>query len=141
MNIIRNLACKLGLCLTFTCSLAPVHAEITSAAQMDFEAGVTAYAEERYEVARTLYTKACDANLAKSCYNLGEMLVQDDGSGNAAQARLYHAKACDGGVADGCSRLGWMYKVGLGGKEDTEQAEIYYEKACDLGDQNMCLYK
>lgn len=141
MNITSSLAYKLCVSLSLILSISPIYAQNMGAAQTDFDAGVTAYAEERYEDARTLYTKSCDANLAKACYNLGEMLIQDDGNGDTVQARLRYAKACDGGVADACSRLGWMFQSGLGGPENAEQTEFYYDKACDLGEKEACLYQ
>lgn len=49
------------------------------------------------------YKAACDASYADGCFELGQMVMQDDGGPDADTAVLLFSKGCDGGSVIACS--------------------------------------
>ncbi|MBD3728533.1 MAG: sel1 repeat family protein [Sphingomonadales bacterium] len=104
-----------------------------------------AYRDGDFHEAARLWGEACDHNDAASCYELG--IVYRDGEGTPADHPRYlklMRTACDGDEPRGCYQLG---REELGQQEDggpratPEQRErglAFYGKACDLGLSAAC---
>ncbi|NUO54257.1 MAG: sel1 repeat family protein [Polyangiaceae bacterium] len=87
--------------------------------------------------ARQLYEKGCDAGDAKSCNDLGVMLVEGRGGpADLAGAAARFAKACDTKEANACKNLG--ITRGKQVPADHEAAFKAFQQACDLANALGC---
>lgn len=75
-----------------------------------------------------MYEKACSADFATACYNLG--LIYADGilvKQDFAKAKELYEKSCAGD--EGCTNLGLLYANGAGVQQDYAKAAEFYKKA------------
>ena len=87
--------------------------------------------------ARSLLTKAAEANSAEAQYQLGVMNA--DGVGGPkddAAARAWFEKAAAQNHAGALERMGAFTESGRGGPQDSAAAKAYYEKAAALGNES-----
>ena len=87
--------------------------------------------------ARSLLTKAAEANSAEAQYQLGVMNA--DGVGGPkddAAARAWFEKAAAQNHAGALERMGAFAQSGRGGAQDANAAKAYYEKAAALGNED-----
>jgi TPR repeat protein len=87
--------------------------------------------------ARSLLTKAAEANSAEAQYQLGVMNA--DGVGGPkddAAARAWFEKAAAQNHAGALERMGAFTESGRGGPQDAAAAKAYYEKAVALGNES-----
>jgi uncharacterized protein len=91
-----------------------------------------------YVLARALYRRACDGDIAPACTNLGAMMMGGEGGAAdvGASVALY-AKACEGEDAFGCSNLARWLSTDAGGKV-YGRALTLYERACALKMPSAC---
>jgi TPR repeat protein len=85
--------------------------------------------------------KACEANRARGCNDLGAMYQNGTGVEKKDQKRAVelYQKACDGGNMLGCKDLGSEYQFGIGvDKVNMKRAVELYQKACDGDDPIGC---
>ena len=80
-----------------------------------------------------LLVKACDANNAAGCMELGRAYATSGPTKDMAKAEVVLKKSCDAENVDGCYFLGLFYDQGLGGNQDLKQARVLFEKACTKG--------
>lgn len=78
------------------------------------------------------YQKACKANFAYSCINLGilQLSSQDQRVNNLEGAVKAFDMACSGGVSQGCYRLGVALRNGVGAEVDLKGAFAAHLKGC-----------
>ncbi|MFT3767571.1 MAG: protein kinase [Minicystis sp.] len=93
--------------------------------------------DDREEVARADYDKACDADEMRGCRRAAALAERKD----TAKAATLYTKACDHGDAPACSGLGVLHELGAGVARDRTRAASYYDKACSSGDALGCAYK
>jgi TPR repeat protein len=87
--------------------------------------------------ARTMLTKAADANSAEAQFQLGVMYAEGTGGPqDDAAARAMFEKAAAQGHAQALDWLGSFVLSGRGGPQDTGAAKAYYEKAAALGNDD-----
>lgn len=86
-----------------------------------------------------LYTKECQKDDAKSCYNLGLMYVNAQGvQEDLLKGAELFTKACDNGNMSACLDLSFMYVQGHGVKHNYPRAAELFEKTCDAGSSQGC---
>lgn len=87
-------------------------------------------------MANKLYKKACDNNFYSACGNLGALYYNNK---DYSTAKHLWEKACSQGKdVTSCYSLGYLYKEGLGVRQNKTKAKEYYGKVCDLGEQKGC---
>ena len=103
-----------------------------------FTSGATAASNNSSKSPQEL-RQACDADDAKSCYEIGVRHYKELGvERDPKKAASYYEKSCDGGYVDACKELSRMYFGGLGVQKNRRKAVSYFEKACDNGDVQSC---
>ena len=99
-------------------------------------------ADRRGEPARAveLYTRACDAGVARACNLLGTLVWQGRGVSAADPKRAYslYMRACDGGDAAGCFSAGICHRTGTCAEKNDAEATKLIQRACDAGDSRAC---
>jgi hypothetical protein len=98
-------------------------------------------AEQRAEVARAveLYTRACDAGVARACNVLGILVWQGRGViEDPTRAYSLYVRACDGGDPSGCFNASVCHKTGSCAEKNAAEATKFLQRACDGGDQDAC---
>uniref|UniRef100_A0A8C5R9R3 Cytochrome c oxidase assembly factor 7 n=1 Tax=Leptobrachium leishanense TaxID=445787 RepID=A0A8C5R9R3_9ANUR len=81
-------------------------------------------------LARNYYEKACDGNIAASCFNLSTMYLQGEaGMKDMSRALRYSEKACELGHLWGCANASRMYKLGDGVSQNDAKAETLKNRA------------
>lgn len=84
---------------------------------------------------RAAYQRACEANVAAACNDLGFFVAQD---GQKTRAVELWRKSCELGSKDGCDSYGTGLRDGLGGAVDETGAVAAYELACRQNDAAGC---
>lgn len=84
-----------------------------------------------YQLARTLYERACQSGVVIGCQGLGFIYQQGLGvPAQPAEAALHYATACDGGRQDACAMLRAL--------RDPAHAKEHLQQACKLGATSAC---
>ncbi len=107
----------------------------------DLQDGINAIKDKKSAKAHELFSKACDANNANGCMDLG--IMYDTGNGvkqNKIKAVQLYTKACDGGNAKGCLNAGLMYGNAEGVEGDYSKAFKLLSKACEGKNAKGCFY-
>jgi hypothetical protein len=87
--------------------------------------------KEKYAEAAPLFSKACDAGIARGCADLAYLYDQGKGvEKDDSRAAMLATKACKAGDAYGCDSIGGLYEKGLGVTQDDSRAVEFYIKAC-----------
>lgn len=100
-----------------------------------------AEADRRGDPARAveLYTRACDAGVARACNLLGTLVWQGRGaSADPKRAYSLYMRACDGGDAAGCFSAGICHRTGTCAEKNDAEATKLIQRACDAGDSRAC---
>ncbi|QRK07904.1 sel1 repeat family protein [Archangium violaceum] len=100
-----------------------------------------AEAERKGEVARAaeLYTRVCDAGVARACTVLGTLVWQGRGvSADPARAFSLYMRACEAGDAAGCFSAGICHRTGACAEKNDAEASKLLRRACDGGDARAC---
>ncbi len=104
------------------------------------DAGVEA--DRRGEAPRAveMYTRVCDAGVARACNVLGTFVWQGRGVSAPDPARAYslYKRACDGGDASGCFSAGICHRTGTCAEKNDAEATRLIQRACDAGDKRAC---
>lgn len=98
-------------------------------------------AERRGEMPRAneLYTRTCDAGVARACTQLGSLVWQGRGtSADPARAFSLYMRACDGGDAAGCFSAAICHRSGACAEKNDAKASTLLGRACDGGDSRAC---
>jgi uncharacterized protein len=98
-------------------------------------------AERRGEMARAveLYTRGCEAGVARVCNQLGTLVWQGRGvSADPARAHSLYLRACDGGDAAGCFSAAICHRTGACAEKNDAEATRLLRRACDGGDSRAC---
>jgi TPR repeat protein len=98
-------------------------------------------ADRRGDPARAveLYTRVCDAGVARACNVLGTLVWQGRGvSADPARAYSLYMRACDGGDAAGCFSAGICHRTGTCAEKNDAEATKLLQRACDAGDSRAC---
>jgi TPR repeat protein len=98
-------------------------------------------AERKGEVARAveLYTRGCEAGVARVCNVLGTLVWQGRGvSADPARAYSLYMRACDGGDAAGCFSAAICHRTGACAEKNDAEATKLLRRACDGGDSRAC---
>jgi TPR repeat protein len=107
--------------------------------KMDDDAALTDELNYLRIEAMNTYSKACDANEAKSCSVIGSMYFKGDGvKQDFAKAAKPLEKACHQGEIRSCTLLGLLYERGDGLPQNISLAITTYQKACYSGDPLGC---
>lgn len=131
----KTLLCKLSGLVVL--SLWGVYA--CSATKMADDAALTDELNYLKIEAMNAYSKACDANEAKSCSIIGAMYFKGDGvKQDFAKAAKPLEKACQQGEIRSCTWLGVLYERGDGLEQNISRAISIYQKACYSGDPLGC---
>lgn len=86
-----------------------------------------------------LYTRVCDAGVARACNVLGTLVWQGRGvSADPARAYSLYLRACDGGDAAGCFSAGICHRTGSCAEKNDAEATKFLKRACDAGDSRAC---
>ena len=98
------------------------------------EAAAGYYYNKKNDVRQaTLWSKkGCDIDNLLSCASYYYLIK------NYTQAFRFSTKACDGGNMGACNNLGFLYKKGLGVKQNGAKALELYSKACESGENKSC---
>lgn len=87
--------------------------------------------ERNLALAKTYYTKACEADFGESCNNLALMAYSGEaGPKDAVLARTLAQKSCDLKSANGCANFSAFLHSGIGGDVDYETARSTAKFAC-----------
>jgi len=87
--------------------------------------------ERNLALAKTYYTKACEADFGESCNNLALMAYSGEaGPKDAVLARKLAQKSCDLKSANGCANFSAFLHSGIGGDVDYETARSAAKLAC-----------
>ncbi|MET0402047.1 MAG: tetratricopeptide repeat protein [Cystobacter sp.] len=100
-----------------------------------------AEAERKGELPRAveLYTRGCDAGVARACTLLGTLVWQGRGaSADPQRAYSLYAKACEAGDSAGCFSAAICHRTGACAEKNDAQATALLQKACDGGDSRAC---
>ena len=100
-----------------------------------------AEAERRGQLPRAveLYTRGCEAGVARTCTLLGTLVWQGRGvSADPARAQTLYLRACEGGDAAGCFSAAICYRTGACAEKNDAEATRLLHKACDGGDSRAC---
>ncbi|KFA90099.1 tetratricopeptide repeat protein [Archangium violaceum] len=99
-------------------------------------------ADRRGEAPRAveLYTRVCDAGVARACNVLGTFVWQGRGVGAPDPARAYslYKRACEGGDPGGCFSAGICHRTGSCAEKNDAEANKLIQRACDGGDKRAC---
>ena len=90
-------------------------------------------------IAALLYSEACDAGDAESCYRLGRVTfaaVESDADQAAFEALN---RACDLGSFDGCAGVAQAYEAGGPVAQDRELAASLRRQTCERGGAGACI--
>ena len=83
--------------------------------------------------------KACAANDANACYELGLKHRNGEGVPNTyKEALALFEQACDSDHAAACYELGEMHHLGEGAKQDMDYIIELYSKACKGNNVDSC---
>ncbi len=86
-----------------------------------------------------LYSRACDAGVARACTMLGALVWQGRGvEGDPARAFALYMRACDGGDMAGCFSAGVCHRTGACAEKNEAVANTLIQRACDGGDARAC---
>jgi uncharacterized protein len=89
--------------------------------------------------ARELLTKGCEGTDAKSCSNLGIMMLLGRGGAKDLPGAVKNfEKSCADADAIACGTLGRLYKAGEGVTKDETKAFGLLTKGCEGGDDQSC---
>ncbi len=89
--------------------------------------------------AAELFARACAADQASGCTNLGRL--EEDGQGIArdvAAAVEHYRRGCTLGSAGGCRNLAGAITEGLAPAQEADEVEQLLGRACELGDADAC---
>lgn len=84
---------------------------------------------------RKYIIKACEVEkIGESCYSVGLRYLKGYKGFmiDNTQSLLYFKKACEKRYSGGCTKVAFMYKNGIGVKQNMQQALRYYKKGCDI---------
>ena len=98
-------------------------------------------AERKGDSARAaeMYTRSCDAEVARACTQLGTFAWQGRGmSADPARAYSLYMRGCDGGDAAGCFSAAICHRTGTCAEKSDAQATKLLQRACDGGDSRAC---
>ena len=99
-----------------------------------FNEGLSAYKQEKYDIAFPAFRKAADLDHLDAMYYLGD--CYDFGRGvreNDVEAVKWYRKAADKGNTDAMVRMGKCYSVGGGVEKDMNEANKWFRKAAENG--------
>jgi uncharacterized protein len=99
-------------------------------------------AERKGELGRAveLYTRGCDAGVARVCTLLGTLVWQGRGvSADPARAYSLYTRACETGDAAGCFSAAICHRTGACAEKDDVRATKLLQKACEGGDSRACV--
>ncbi|MCY1076658.1 tetratricopeptide repeat protein [Archangium lansingense] len=86
-----------------------------------------------------MYTRVCDAGVARVCNVLGTFVWQGRGvTADPARAYSLYMRACDGGDASGCFSAGICHRTGTCAEKNDAEATRLIQRACDGGDKRAC---
>lgn len=87
-----------------------------------------------------LYTRTCDAGVARACVTLGTFQWQGRGGLQAdpAKAYLLYMRGCEAGEASGCFSAGICHRTGACAEKNDAKATELLRRACDGGDSRAC---
>jgi TPR repeat protein len=88
-----------------------------------------------------LAQRACDGGDAIACYQLGQLVMEDETGGgkvDAARATALYQKACDADMGQACFNLAWQFIRGTGAPQDEARGRELFERSCTLGDASGC---
>jgi TPR repeat protein len=91
--------------------------------------------------AESLLDKACKANVAFACTNVGDLdarLAKKDGAARWKQAIAHYKSGCDSCDAIACRQIGILYLDGKGLPKSTSAAAVWLERACLPDDAVAC---
>lgn len=92
------------------------------------------------QIAITYFDKACNLDIAESCFNLG--LLSASGEGGLQQdyktALQYYEKACNLNLVNACTNLAMLYTEGRGVQQSRYHIAKYLCKSCNLGHLESC---
>ena len=101
-----------------------------------------AEADRRAESPRAveLYTRACDAGLARACVALGTFHWQGRGvpQPDAARAYALYMRGCEAGDATGCFSAAICHRTGTCAEKNDAKATELLRRACEGGDSRAC---
>ncbi len=98
-------------------------------------------AERRGEEPRAveLFTRTCDAGVARACNQLGALVWQGRGvAADPARAYTLYMRACEGGDAAGCFSAGICHRTGSCATKSEGEATKLLKRACEGGDKRAC---
>ena len=92
-----------------------------------------------YKKAKLIFEKACDNNIAKGCYHLGNLYFNGYGvKKNYKKAMKLYQKACNEKYVVGCCKLGNMYMYGYGINKNYIKARELFLKSCNAKYSRGC---
>ena len=104
-----------------------------------FDAALKAERNGQVERAVELFTRVCDAGVARACNQLGSLVWQGRGvSADPARAYSLYMRACDGGDAAGCFSAGICHRTGACATKSDADATKLLKRACEGGDSRAC---
>ena len=82
------------------------------------------------DTATTLYEQACKNDYAKSCSQLGSLLINNPILSDPESGMSYVKKGCEAGDSKGCVELGVLYYDGKVIKQDFNKAKKIFQDTC-----------
>jgi TPR repeat protein len=93
--------------------------------------------EHREADGRNLLKRSCEAGWVTACDLLGRYLTMT-GQAQKTDAFTLFKRACDGGDAEGCWSLGFLFREGVGVRQNDGDAIRNFQLACDGGAKLGC---
>jgi TPR repeat protein len=94
-------------------------------------------AESDVRASMAHYQRACDAGIARTCTDLGLLLLDDRGSiaKDVALAEVLLSRACERGDGPGCGELASLLR-----ERDASRALTLADRGCELWDREACIF-
>ena len=93
-------------------------------------------ANRRADEGRALLKRSCDGGWMTACNSVGTYLAAT-GALKQDVFTLFK-RSCDGGGAEGCWSLGYLFREGLGVRQNDGEAVRYFQLACEGGAKHGC---